>query len=138
MKKILTYESRGFTLVELIIITGVLSLGLLALSKVFPLGFEAKHRAENYSRIGVLAQNLVEQIKKDGYGMLDKKYPESSPGYGIRSGKFEKHPGFHWKVEWWQTKIPNLRKIKVKVYGEAEKAGYRPEMEIVTYIANRE
>lgn len=129
-------KHRGFTLIELVIIMGVLSLSLLALSKIFPFGFEAKNRAENYSRIGILAQNLVEQIKRDGYGVLDKKYPEKSPEYGKKTGKFKKYPGFCWQVEWWQTKIPNLRKIKVKVYRKIK--GAEPlQMEIVTYLANR-
>ncbi|MBE0478576.1 type II secretion system protein [Candidatus Aerophobetes bacterium] len=130
-------RKSGFTFVELIFITGILSISLLALTKIFPYSFEAKHRAESYSQIAVLSQNLIEQIKKDGYELLDKKYPESSPGYGKSSGEFKSYPDFSWQVEWWQTEIPNLRKIKVRVSGKTEKEGHPWELEIVTYLAAR-
>jgi len=130
--------TKGFTLTEIIIIVGILSVGLLAFSRVFPFGFEAKRRAENYSKIAVLAQNLVENIKKDGYSLLNKNYPEESSGYGRGSGKFKEYPDFYWQVEWWQTEIPNLRKIKVRVQGKTEKEGEPSEIEIVTYLAKRE
>ncbi|RLE14072.1 hypothetical protein DRJ04_03085 [Candidatus Aerophobetes bacterium] len=131
-------KKGGFTLVEIIIIIGILSFGLLTFAKVFPYGFEAKRRAENYSRIGILAQSLVEDIIKDGYRRLTEKYPQIWPGYGKGSGKFEKHPQISWQVEWWQAEIPNLRKIKVKVYADVEKEDSPCELEIVTYLARRE
>jgi len=131
-------SSKGFTLTEIIIVASILSLGLLTLSKIFPYGFEVKRKAEVYSIMSVLTQNLVEKIKNDGYQLLDKKYPEASPGYGKGSGKFTKHPHLNWQIEWWQTEIPNLKKIKVKVYGKTEKEGFPLEIEIVTYLANRE
>lgn len=129
---------KGFTLIELIIIMGVLSVALLGLSKIFPFGMEAKQRAEDYSKIGVLAQSLTEKIKNGGYNYLEKKYPERSPGYGVGSGKFEKNPGFYWQVKWWQTDIPNLRKIKVKISSEVGQKGEPSQIEIVTYLACRE
>lgn len=130
-------ENKGFTLIEIIVMISVLSVALLMLTGVFPLGFEAKHKAENYSTMGLLAQSLLEEIGKEGYKALDKKYPPISPGYGKGSGKFKKYPGINWQVEWWQTDIPNLRKIKVKVYGKVEKEGSPQQIEIVTYLANK-
>ncbi len=88
--------------------------------------------------MSVLTQDLVEKIKNDGYQLLEKKYPEISPGYGKESGKFAKYPPFNWQIEWWQTETPNLKKIKVKVHGKTEKEGFPLEIEIVTYLANRE
>jgi len=130
-------EIKGFFLVEVIIVIGILSIVLLILAGVFPLGFEAKHKAENYSTMGLLAQSLLEEIERDGYSSLDKKYPENSPGYGEGTGKFKNYPDINWQVEWWRTKIPNLRKIKVRVYGKVEKEGSPQQIEIVTYLANK-
>ena len=132
----ITLKSEGFSLVEVVIIVGILSLGLLVFTRVFPYGFEVKRKAENYSRVGILAQNLIEDIRRDGYKMLDKKYPEVSSGYGKGNGKFKKYPGVNWQVEWWQTDVPNLRKVRVIVYDD-ERENSPSRIEIVTYIAKR-
>ena len=98
--------------------------------------------------------NLLKELKLSGYFIsyittnnifnsnkftiqIDKKYPENSPGYGEGTGKFKNYPDINWQVEWWQTKIPNLRKIKVRVYGKVEKEGSPQQIEIVTYLANK-
>ena len=129
---------KSFTHIEVVIIIGLLCTALLLLAKVFPLGFEAKHKAEDYSIMGVLVQKILEEIKKEGYRGLQKKYPEVSPGYGRKEGIFDEHPRFSWQVEWWQTEIPNLRKVKVRVYGKTEKEGTPSEIKVITYLANRE
>lgn len=131
-------EKKGFTLIEIIFIVGISSLILLAISKTFPYSFEAKHRAENYSQIVIIAQSFMEELKRDGYNSLEKKYPPDATGYGVASGQFKSHPDFTWQVEWWQTEIPNLRKLEVKVYGKTEKEGYAHEMDLATYIAARD
>ena len=137
MKSMFPGNCKAFTLAEIVIVVGIVALGLVTLTKVFPYGFEVKQRAENYSTMGVLAQDLVEKIKKDGYQRLDKTYPETSPGYGKGSGAFEKYPQLTWQVEWWQTDTPDLRKIRVTVQGKTEKEGLPSKIEIVTYLADR-
>jgi len=135
MRLLTCSKKRAFTLVEVVIIAGILCTGLFILIQVFVPGFEAKQRAEIYSIMSILAQSLVEEIKREGYEALEEKYPGESSGQ--RRGKFKKYSQFLWQVEWWQTEIPNLRRLKVKVWGEAEKEGTIPEVEIVTYLARR-
>ena len=130
----------GFTMVEVIIVVGIFSLGLLMIAKVFPLGFEAKQKAEYYSTSTLLGQKLMEQIKKEGYRKLNSAYPSVTPKYGEGKGKFNDYPSFTWEVEWWQTKIPNLRKVKVKILHRScpEESKASPCLELVTYIAKRD
>ncbi|MBC7189730.1 hypothetical protein H5U35_05905, partial [Candidatus Aerophobetes bacterium] len=115
-----------------------ISVCFLTLSKVFPLAFEAKRRAEINTTIAILAQDIIDNIRKDGYTKLEQKYPQISSGYGKKEGVFENLKDYYWQVEWWQTDIPNLRKIKVKIGKKAEKEGKPVEVEIVTYIAKRD
>lgn len=138
MKVYINFGRSAFSLVEIIIVIGITCSGLLLLSQIFPSGFEAKRRAEDYSTSGVLAQRLLEDIKREGYSNLEKDYPEISSGQGRGEGRFEKYPGFFWEVMWWQMEIPNLRKVRVRVYGNAEEEENASELQIVTYIANRE
>lgn len=130
-------KTKGFTLVEIIIVIAVLSFGILTLTHIFPYIFQAKSKAEDYSLMGILAQNLAEEIRKEGYKNLDIKYPQVRSGYGRKEGKFKGYPQFRWQVEWWQTDVPNLRKIKIEVFKEVGKKNPQ-KMEIVTYIAKRE
>jgi len=127
----------GFTMVEVIIVVGLFSLGLLMVAKVFPLGFEAKREAEYCSTAAILGQGLMEEIKKEGYRELNSAYPSITPDYGRGRGEFDTYPDFTWGVEWWQTKIPNLRKVKVEIFSRAssQESKASPCLELVTYIA---
>lgn len=135
MRPLIYSKRRAFTLVEVMIIAGILSTGLFILAQVFVPGFEAKQKTESYSIMSMLAQSMVEEIKREGYQALEQKYPGRSFGQG--KGKFKEYPEFLWQVEWWQTETPNLRKLKVKVWGKIEKEGTLSEMEILTYLAKR-
>jgi len=124
-------------MVEVIIVVGLFSLGLLMVAKVFPLGFEAKREAEYCSTAAILGQGLMEEIKKEGYRELNSAYPSITPDYGRGRGEFDTYPDFTWGVEWWQTKIPNLRKVKVEIFSRAssQESKASPCLELVTYIA---
>jgi len=133
-------KKSGFTIVEVIIVIGIFSLGLLMIAKVFPLGFKAKQKAEYYSISTILGQKLMEEIKKEGYRKLNSDYPFITSDYGRGKGKFSSYSDFSWKVEWWQTKISNLRKVKVEILHRScpEESRASPCLELVTYIAKRE
>lgn len=134
MRQLKNY-TRAFTLVEIVIIAGVLCSGLFIVVQVAVPGFEAQRKAQIYSLMSILTQSLIEEIKLEGYEALSIRYPGNS--YGKSQGKFKDYPHFSWQVEWWQTEVPNLRKLKVRVWAESEKEGTTPEITIVTYLARR-
>jgi len=137
-----TVKRQGFTLVEIIIVAGILSIGLLMIARFFPLGLRAKESAEQYSTASLLGQQLLEEIKEKGYEALNRVYPSSTPHYGVKEGSFELHKGYTWRVEWWDTEISNLRKIRVRIlYGEPKITGKedsRPHLDLTTYLAKRD
>ena len=53
----------GFTLIEIILSMAILSLGLLAGMRVFPIGLGASKRAEMNSRAAITAQRTIESLK---------------------------------------------------------------------------
>lgn len=55
----------GFTLLECIVASAILGLGLLAIVKVFPYGVEVSRRAEDTTKATMLAQSLFEGLKMD-------------------------------------------------------------------------
>ncbi len=138
----------GFTLFEVIIVAAVLSIGLLMIVQVFPLGLQAKEAAEQYSTATLLGQRMMEEIRRKGYDDLNAAYTSEVDGYGVGEGKFEEHKGYRYRLEWWDTKTPYLREVKVRIlYGgrrmnedndeyEDDESGWQC-LELVTYLAKR-
>ena len=54
---------RGFSLIELVISMGILSVGLVGAMRVFPMGLRASQRSELSSRAVIAAQRTLESIK---------------------------------------------------------------------------
>ncbi len=55
----------GFTLLEVIVASAILGIGLLAIVKVFPYGIEVSRRAEDTTKATLLAQAMFEGLKMD-------------------------------------------------------------------------
>ena len=76
----------GFTFVELMITMAFLSIALLAVTGLFPLGLEVSQSAEDLTIETNLAQELIEEIKSfpwtviDSYDGLSESPPEDIGG----------------------------------------------------------
>lgn len=57
-------NQRGLTLLEIAISMAILSIALVALANFFPIGLKASRRASNFSEAGILAQRVIENIKR--------------------------------------------------------------------------
>ena len=53
----------GFSLIELVIAMGILSVGLVGAMRVFPIGLRASQRSELSSRAAIAAQRTLESVK---------------------------------------------------------------------------
>ncbi len=62
MKK-LRINNKGMTLLEIAISLAILSIALVALANLFPIGLKASRRASNFSAASILAQRVIENIK---------------------------------------------------------------------------
>jgi prepilin-type N-terminal cleavage/methylation domain-containing protein len=56
--------NRGLTLLEIAISLAILSIALVALVNFFPIGLRASRRASNFSEAGILAQRVIDNIKR--------------------------------------------------------------------------
>jgi len=136
-------KSKGFTLVEVVVVMGILCLGLLLVARIYPVGFKVRQNMEKDALAVFLGQRIMEEIKRDGYRGLSENYSSPEPGYGRGEGEFDDHPGFYWQVEWWDTDVPDLRKVKLKIIhlsssDKEEKEEFPDSLELVTYLAKRE
>ncbi len=53
----------GFSLIELVLALGILSVGLVGALRVFPVGLRASQRTERRSRAAIVAQRTLESLK---------------------------------------------------------------------------
>ena len=103
-------KEKGFTFFEVIFITVILSLGLLTIIEIFPLGFKAKEAAEQYSITALLGQKIIEEVKREGYESLSGLSSSESENRGVRGGEFENYQGYIYRLEWSDSETPYLRK----------------------------
>ena len=57
-------NQKGLTLLEIAISLAILSIAIVALANLFPIGLKASRRASNFSEASILAQRVIENIKR--------------------------------------------------------------------------
>ncbi len=57
-------NNRGLTLLEIAISMAILAIALVSLANLFPIGLKASRRAVNYSSASILAQRVIDNIKR--------------------------------------------------------------------------
>jgi len=60
-------NTKGFTLIEIVISLGILVVGILAVLALFPVGFDSASRSADLTKATIYAQLKMENIKKYGY-----------------------------------------------------------------------
>ena len=108
-------KEKGFTLFEVIFVAAILSLGLLAVIEIFPLAFKAKEAAEQHSTTALLGQKIIEETRRQGYESLSGLSLPGSDSGGIEEGEFEDYQGYRYRLEWFDSETPYLRKLKVTI-----------------------
>lgn len=156
MKLFIRSIEKGFTLFEVIFIAASLSLGFLMVLQIFPLGLRAKEAAEQCSIATLLAQQIIEEAKREGYENLGASSSPEGEDYGIRKGKFEIYEGYQYRLEWRDSETPNLRELRVRIlfndsgikrkeidghsknHLDNEDDSWQQCLELVTYLAKKE
>ncbi len=105
---------RGFTLVELLVATGLFVMGFSVCLGLFLAGMRQRTAAESHLNLGFAASSLVEEIGMDGTGVLPassrkpKDYvgwggltltPAPAPDDGKRLYQVPRHPGVWFRVD---------------------------------------
>ena len=108
-------KDKGFTFFEVMFISVVLSLGLLTIIEVFPLGFKAKEAAEQYSLAALLGQGIMEEVRREGYASLSGLSLSQNGNRGMREGEFDDFEGCRYRLEWFDSDTAGLRKLVVTI-----------------------
>jgi prepilin-type N-terminal cleavage/methylation domain-containing protein len=69
-------DKKGFSLLELIVAMAVLTIGLIGVLQIFPIGLRASQRAGMMTKASFLAQNRIEDIKLAGFNAITELPPK--------------------------------------------------------------
>lgn len=61
------YNSKGFTLLEIVISLTILAFGFTAILSLFPIGFDAASRYTDLTKAAIYAQYVMEDKKRAGF-----------------------------------------------------------------------
>lgn len=134
-------RQTAFTLIEITIALLVLAVGLVGILALFPVGFDAVSRAANITQATLLAQGVMEDLKREGYDgstviaafhdivcWSGPPLGPSDPSYVAFSDLFPGFPNFEYELitstvpasGYDPTPVPNLRRAIIRVYWPAE------------------
>ncbi|MDD2890215.1 MAG: prepilin-type N-terminal cleavage/methylation domain-containing protein [bacterium] len=63
-------KNKGFTLIEVLVSTLILAIGVFAMVRLFPTASMVNARADRISQATILAEDKIEQIRSMGYDSL--------------------------------------------------------------------
>ena len=121
-------NSKGFSLLEVIIATAILVASSMALLQLLSVGQQHLIRAERRAEAQFICQTLVDECQA-GSLAIDR----------VDRERFSDAPGWTYSVDLQPTQIANLIKIRVRVWREDESARQsndQPIFELVRWMRN--
>lgn len=115
--------SRGFTLVEMIVATLLLAIGVTAALGAISASVQLASRAEHLQTAAMLAQEKLAELELQS----------ASLGSGTQKGDFSpQYPDYRWTEEVDPTQYPDLFRVTVHIeWGDPNQAAGR---DFVTYL----
>jgi prepilin-type N-terminal cleavage/methylation domain-containing protein len=107
-------SQRGVTLIELMVTLVVLSVGLLAVSQLFPAGTRTQQRDRLMTAAVHYADEKLEQLQGRSWGDTDLsvgRHPEGTATEPLEGGRLERW----YQVESMAAPLDNLKKVSVFV-----------------------
>lgn len=129
-------NNKGFTLLEIVFALAILTIGIVGVLAVFPVGLRASKRSGDFTMAAILAQRQMATIRKAGqavYNPYDGNWPSYEEPFNDPH-----HPHFtKWHVVFTQPTlgIANLYTVDLKIYW-LDRGAVRSEV-FTTYLANR-
>jgi prepilin-type N-terminal cleavage/methylation domain-containing protein len=117
-------KRRGFTLVEMIVATVLLAVGILGALVAFTSATRASRIADQMQTAGLLGQRKLSDIETQS----------QFQNGGSQQGNFDDYPGFRWQSDIAQTSYQYLYKVTVTIqWGEGADMRAR---DFVTYMVD--
>jgi prepilin-type N-terminal cleavage/methylation domain-containing protein len=91
-------SERGLTLIELLVSVIIISIGLMALSGIFPMGSRARLEAESITRAMELAEEKIEELRVMGYEGMRLEYGDTSSPWAPNDPRFDTVRNY---IRWW-------------------------------------
>ncbi len=119
-------HSAGFTLIEMIVATFLLAIGIIGAMGAFSMATGASTTASRFHQAALLAQSRLTELEL---------HPETLGGGGETQGDFgEEAPGFRYVQKVESSEFQNLFRVTVTIaWGDPEHPG---EREFITYLRN--
>jgi prepilin-type N-terminal cleavage/methylation domain-containing protein len=93
---------KGFSLLEVVISLAILVIGIVGVIRAIPIALRLSKRSEVYSKVAILAQEKMEEVKLAGYDKISQEPPLIE-----REGK---EGNFNWEIQIEQVDLPDLEK----------------------------
>ena len=121
-------KNKGFTLVEILIALTILTIGLVGVASLFPVGLLASKRSGDLNVATLAAQEALETIK-----LVASSSEDNWKDLADHSGYYSVNSNFWWDVEV-NDISSNLKKVNLIVH-YLDRGKTNSEV-FVTYIAN--
>ena len=110
-------QSRGFTLLEVLVAVAILGLGLVSLLGLHVRNLALLARDQRITESTLLARELMTEVEVEPF-----------PDVGLMSGDFEdRHPGefpdLRWEREVAPGPVPDVREVTVRVFHGDDESG---------------
>lgn len=122
-------DSRGFTLLEVLVAVAVLGLALVSLLSLHVRNIDLIGRDQRITEATLLARGLMSEVESGPF-----------PDLGVESGDFEveypeRYPDLRWEREVTPTPVPNVREVRVRVFRGEEESG--DDVTLTYYVRRR-
>ena len=120
------YESRGFSLIELVAAMAIFSMGVLSCLELYSLSLRATTDSVLYTQAVFLGEGLMEETMAEGYLLA-----------GTDSGDFgTTYPAHTWDMEISETEQTGLTKVSLTVHWTVR--GTEKDYTLVSLCADRD
>jgi general secretion pathway protein I len=122
-------DTRGFTLLEVLVAVAVLGLALVSLLGLHVRNIDLIARDERVTVATLLARALMTEVETGPF-----------PDLGATDGNFEvdhpgRYPDLRWQREVRTTQVPNVREVRVRVFRGEEESG--DDVALTYYVRRR-
>ncbi len=117
-------RARGFTLIEVLVATVILAIGLLAALSAFSMAARASGASRNDTIVPLLAEEKLAEVQTTPRDQLEPG--ESSGDFG------DEYPGYSWEMQ--IAKPDELHRVRVDVIIHARQSGRTRDATFSTII----
>jgi len=132
----------GFTMAEILIALTILTIGLVSILSLFPVGLKASKRAGDLNEAALCTQEVLEKLKVDGYANLSSgtyTISDEAENLGIDTNRYTiylQEIGTNESEYIITSPMSGLKEIELTIIWEETGSANKNEEVFKTYVAN--